>query len=247
MTTAKTIRETDLSGPVTEHLEKLGYTVRAEVNDCDIAALRDDDLIIVELKRGLSVDLLIQATRRQRITDSVYIAIPAPKNFMRRSRWNGIRRLMRMLELGLILVSFHRKTPRVEVVLDPSPYRKQKKNKERRALITEMNNRSGHWNEGGTRGKVVTAYREDALAVACCLAKFGPLSPAQLRELGVGENARAIAYRNVYGWFEHLDRAKYGITPAGTGALDEYADVVREFKESLEGRETPTGKRPRKK
>ena len=106
---------------------------------------------------------------------------------MRRSRWNGIRRLMRMLELGLILVSFHRKTPRVEVVLDPSPYRKQKKNKERRALITEMNNRSGHWNEGGTRGKVVTAYREDALAVACCLAKFGPLSPAQLRELGVAE------------------------------------------------------------
>ena len=46
------LREKDLYGPVRDYLENLGYQVKGEVKDCDIAALRDGELIVVELKRG---------------------------------------------------------------------------------------------------------------------------------------------------------------------------------------------------
>ena len=35
------LRESDLYGPVRDYLENLGYQVKGEVKDCDIAALRD--------------------------------------------------------------------------------------------------------------------------------------------------------------------------------------------------------------
>jgi hypothetical protein len=77
---AKVIAETDLAEPLYAHLARLGYTVRSEVKDCDIAAVKGDDLLIIELKKSLSLALVIQATRRQRLTDTVYVAIPRPSN-----------------------------------------------------------------------------------------------------------------------------------------------------------------------
>jgi len=44
------MHETDLFPPIKKHLEASGYTVRAEVRDCDITAFKDDELIIIELK-----------------------------------------------------------------------------------------------------------------------------------------------------------------------------------------------------
>ena len=52
-----TLRESDLYGPVRDYLENLGYQVKGEVKDCDIAALRDGELIVVELKRGVTLEL----------------------------------------------------------------------------------------------------------------------------------------------------------------------------------------------
>jgi hypothetical protein len=45
--------------------------VRAEVKHCNVTASKGDDLIVVEMKPRCGLDLLIQATRRQLITDSV--------------------------------------------------------------------------------------------------------------------------------------------------------------------------------
>ncbi len=97
-------RETDLHAPIHAYLERQGYTVQAEVSDCDLVARKDEDLIVIEFKRRMSINLLVQATDRQRITESVYVALPGPLELSRGSRWNGIRRLLRSLELGLILV-----------------------------------------------------------------------------------------------------------------------------------------------
>ncbi len=96
-------RETDLYQPIRDYLIENGYTVRSEVINCDITAVKDDDLIVIELKRSANIELLIQATERQRITDSVYVAIPTPKT--KGSRWRGIKRVLRMLEVGLMVVS----------------------------------------------------------------------------------------------------------------------------------------------
>jgi len=40
----KTLTEADLYEPIARHLDELGYTVRAEVMDCDITATRGDEL-----------------------------------------------------------------------------------------------------------------------------------------------------------------------------------------------------------
>jgi hypothetical protein len=221
----KQLRETDLYPPLVAHLASLGYTVRGEVNGCDIAASRGDDLLVIEMKRAFSTQLLVQATKRQRLTDSVYIALPKPKQT---PHWRGIRHLLRRLELGLIFVCFHgRRKPTVEVVFHPLPYQRQKRSRLTRAVLAEMSARSGDFNQGGaTRTKIVTAYRENALRIACQLDANGPMSPRQLRALGTGPKTHSILYSNFYGWFERVDRGVYALGQRGREELGNFRDVA---------------------
>jgi len=230
-------RETDLYAPIHDYLVAHGYTVRAEVNHCDVTARKDEDLIVIELKRQFNVDLLIQATARRRITDSVYVAFPAPNNFGPKSRWQGIKRILRQLELGLILVFFTGSKPRVEVVFHPLPYQHQKRKQARRAVIREMALRSGNYNQGGaTRTKLVTAYRENAIQIACCLDKLGALSTRQLRDLGTGPKTTSILYSNVYGWFERIGHGIYAISSKGHQELESYPALAKQYLAQLENR-----------
>ena len=110
----RVIAESDLAGPLYDYLAGAGYVVRSEVKDCDIAAVKDGDLLIIELKKTLNLALVVQGVRRQRLTDIVYLAIPRPSNkwkWWKESR--GAQHLLRRLELGLILVSLDRGKPPV--------------------------------------------------------------------------------------------------------------------------------------
>jgi len=226
------IRETDLYEPVKHYLEDNGYLVRAEVKDCDIAAIKNKDLVVVELKKSLTIQLLLQATERQRLTSAVYIAIPAqPK---RGKKWRGILRLLRMLELGLIVVHFDKSGARSEVVLDPLPYDRKKNYKKRRAVIKEIADRSGDYNTGGsTRTKLITAYKEEAVYIAYCLSQLGASKPAKLRALGTGAKTTSILSNNHYGWFQRIDRGIYDITALGKSQLKDYSELVSQFKRKL--------------
>jgi len=210
-------RETDLYEPIRDYLMAQGYTVRSEVHHCDVTASKGDDLIVIELKRQFGVDLLIQATARQRITDSVYVAFPKPAINGRGRHWRGVQRLIRQLELGLILVDFgNASEPKVNVVYHPLPYRRRKRSKSRRAVIQEIAARSGDYNRAGSHGApLMTAYRENAFLIACCLDRFGPTAPRQLRALGAGAKTLSILYNNVYGWFERVDRGVYSLSAQG--------------------------------
>lgn len=221
-------RETDLYGPLRDYLVSNGYDVRSEVQHCDITARKGDDLIVVELKRQISIDLLVQATERHRITDSVYVAVPRPASG---KRMRGVKRLLRRLELGLIFVSFGARKPRVEVVFHPAPYRRRKLNRARRAVIEEMDRRSGDYNQGGSAGrKLVTAYRENAIHIACCLERLGTGKPRELRALGTGEKTLSILSRNVYGWFERVGFGVYTLTDRGRRELEHFPAVASEYR-----------------
>lgn len=231
------LRETDLSGPVHDYLVAQGYAVRSEVKDCDIVASRGDELLVVELKRSLSLDLLLQATQRQRAADSVYLALPKPDLWAVRARWRRVEHLLRRLELGLILVSFSTAVPLVDVVLHPEPWQPRRDTRRRRALLAEMAGRSGDHNLGGsTRRGIVTAYREQAIYIACCLDLYGPLSLERLRELGAGERAQAILRRNVYGWFERVEPGVYALQEEGRRALVRYADLAAPLRAALQAK-----------
>lgn len=84
------IFEKDLFKPIHDYFEKLGYEVHGEVSGCDITAKKGDELIIIELKRNLSVELLVQAVKRQRITGLVYVAVPKPAHNMFSKKWKDI-------------------------------------------------------------------------------------------------------------------------------------------------------------
>lgn len=230
----KQIQESDLYQPIYDFLAAQGYLVRGEVRDCDVVALKGDELIIVELKRNLNLELIIQGTLRQQTGDSVYIAVPRPSKRVSRSRWNGIYHLIRRLELGLIFVSFTTKKPRVEVVIHPVAFdrnrSRQSSKKKRISIVEEANSRTGDYNVGGSVStKLMTAYRENCIQIGVYLKHFGQLSPKQLRGYGTGEKTASILQKNYYGWFERVRRGVYQLTSTGEQELKNYPELVEVY------------------
>jgi hypothetical protein len=227
-------RETELYIPVRTFLEEQGYCVRSEVLGCDVAARRGEALVVVELKRALTTELLIQATRRQRMTDSVYVAVPRPRGAGRGRRWHGLLHLLRRLELGLLLVSFSGRRARVQVALHPVPFARRRSARGPRAILEEMAGRSGDHNQGGSVGRpLVTAYRENAIHVACCLERSGPLAPRALRALGTGQKTLSILRSNVYGWFERVGYGLYALSARGRADLSRWPDLASNYRSRI--------------
>src|SRR5690625_963186 len=141
----KHIKESDLYEPVRAYFHNLGYDVQAEVRDCDVVAIKDTSITIIELKLNLNITLLMQAAQRQKLTSSVYVAIKRPKLSLRRRRWRHLLHLLRRLELGLILVSFTGRVPSVQVIHEPKPFNRARSfnyyENERKKLLKEVKDR----------------------------------------------------------------------------------------------------------
>lgn len=231
MVEKKKRQEADLYKPIQRYFVREGYEVYGEVKDCDMAAVKEDEIIVIELKLNLSVDLLIQATKRQRITDQVYIAIPKPKSYNRRSkRWTDVCHLVRRLELGLIMVSFSGNRKKVEIIFHPSPFNRRKNKWKRDNLLKEINGRSADYNIGGSnRTKIMTAYKENCIQIATYLQEYGELSPKKLKQLGTGEKTSSILTKNFYGWFHRVRRGIYTITEKGKEELTEFPELIQYY------------------
>jgi hypothetical protein len=231
----ESLHESDLYPPIKAYLENQGYTVNAEVKHCDVTAIRDDELVVVELKTRFNATLLIQAADRQRAADAVYVALPSIRKPGSKKHWHGMCHLLKRLEIGLMLVHFLKSSPRVEIVFHPAPYKATRQQKRRGVIIREIRDRSGDYNTGGSAGsKLVTAYRERAIEIACLLADSGPLSPAQLKRMGGGERTQSILSNNYYGWFERIERGLYRLHPCGRQALEDYPEITNHFKSGRE-------------
>ncbi len=227
------MKESDLFKPIKKYLEANGYTVRAEVKDCDITATKDDELIIIELKLSANITLLIQATDRQRITDSVYIAIPRT-SIKNRKRWKGIRHILRRLELGLLLVDNENPINPIEIVFHPIKFQRKRNSKRKKSILKEVGNRSQNLNVGGiNKKKIVTAYRENAIQIAVYLKEIGATSPKILRELDSGKKTLPILYSNFYGWFQRVDRGIYNITAKGKQELKKFPGLVKKYEKII--------------
>jgi hypothetical protein len=165
------------------------------------------------------------------MTDSVYVAIPRPSNkwkWWKESR--GTQHLLRRLELGLILVSLESGKPPVEVVFHPLPFARKKRAKSRRAVLEEMAQRTADYNRAGsTRKKLVTAYRENAIQIACSLLVTGKTSPAALRALGTGPKTLSILRFNAYGWFERVDRGVYALSSHARAELSSWPALAKRY------------------
>lgn len=221
-------READLYPAVKVLLEGQGYAVKGEVGACDVLATRDEDVVVVELKRTLDLAVVLQAVDRLAVTPDVYVGVPRTAAALRRHP-KRVLRLLRMLGLGLLAVDAGDGT--VEVRLDPGPYQGPRRASARRTrLLGEFARRVGDPNAGGSvrTGELVTAYRQRAIAIGRFLETSGPSKAAAVAAAVGDAKARAVLYRDVYGWFERVERGVYGLSPRGAREVPAWAARVAE-------------------
>ena len=221
-------KETDLYEPIRTFLEEEGYQVQAEVKGCDIAAVKDGQLVIVELKKSFSLKLVYQGLERQSLTDQVFVAIPRPKKGAREKSWKDMVKLLKRLELGLLTVALDSPLQTVDVVLEPSDSLAWKNRKKREKVRAELEKRQVDANVGGmTRRKIMTAFREKSIRVACLLEKEGQLSLAEFRERGL-EDCVGLLSKNYDKWFKRVEKGVYALSEKGKEALEneDFAKVV---------------------
>jgi hypothetical protein len=209
--------ESSLYLPVKRFLEKLGFEVKGEVCGCDLVALSEGEqtaVVIGELKLTFTLDLLLQAVDRTAVCDEVWLAVRASRRGRGRECDPRVRKLCRFLGLGLLSVFASGK---VEVLVEPVPWRPRRDAKRRSRIVDEHRRRIGDPAAGGsTRQPIMTAYRQQALACAMALAQ----SPARPRDLkATTPDAPKILQRNVYGWFVRVERGVYALTDGGRAAL----------------------------
>ena len=228
--------ETDLYPPVKAFLEAQGYTVKAEINSCDVVGQNQDgSVVIVELKKGFNLDLLIQGVERLSLTDDVYLAAgfsgPIAKGSIWHKRRRGVEKVCKRLGLGLMMVRLYSKRePKVEVLLDPAPYRPRKNTRHIARLKKEFAMRVSDPNSGGSsRTKIITAYRQNALRCAVFLAASGPVRAKDVKQQTGVDKAAILLRNNHYGWFERVERGVYGLTAQGASDLKMYANVIDEL------------------
>ena len=250
--------ETSLYLPVKRFLEARGFAVKGEVCGCDLVAVPaagangaakgtegangeanghaksqegDPPLVVIgELKQRFSLELVLQGVDRMAAGDEIWLAVSTSGAGGRKRRGlerdPRVRKLCRLLGFGLLGVSAR---GHVEVLVEPGPWRPRKVKGRRARLVDEHRRRRGDPAVGGaTRQPIMTAYRQQALAVAAALAADAATggSTRRPRDLkAVAPDAPKILLHNVYGWFVRVERGVYGLTEAGRAALVRWEGV----------------------
>ena len=210
--------ETSLYKPVKRFIESLGFEAKGEVCGCDIVAVDRGEpaaVVIGELKQTFTLELVLQSVDRMAVCDEVWLAVRASKRGKGREGDARVKKLCRLLGLGLLSVFASGK---VDVLVEPGPWRPRLDAKRRSKIVEEHRKRRGDPALGGsTRRPIMTAYRQQALACAAAMANV-PMRPRDLKKVATPD-APKILQGNVYGWFVRVERGVYALTPAGKAAL----------------------------
>ena len=71
---------------------------------------------------------------------------------------------------------------------------------------------------------MMTAYRQNAIRITQFLTENGPTKASVTAQAIEESEARAILYRNVYGWFDRPGGGVYQISPRGITDLATWTD-----------------------
>ncbi len=217
------MKEVDLYPPLKDYLHRLGYEVKSEVQHCDVIAIRDESLVIIELKLSLNLTILLQAVDRLTLSNSVYIGVPKGIPIFKKHRKRVIK-LMRMLGLGLIVIDPVSRIGSIDVLCDPNDYKPRQVKKKTQRLLRAFSQLVGDPNLGGSTSQqnVMTAYRQKAIAIAEYLQLNGESKAAVIARLLIEPKTRNILYDNVYGWFDRHGKGMYSLSQRGASELPEW-------------------------
>ncbi|MEM7487563.1 MAG: DUF2161 family putative PD-(D/E)XK-type phosphodiesterase [Pseudomonadota bacterium] len=212
---SRVAREVDLYPPVKAFLEGQGYRVKGEIGAADVVALRGEEPpVIVELKTGFSLALVHQGIERQAMSPHVYLAVPEVAG---RRGWTALKANLKLARrLGLGVMTVRAADGLITVRCDPGPFRPRLTKRPKERLLKEFAARRGDPSPGGgTRIGLVTAYRQDALAIAAYLTGQGPRRGRDVAAATGVARATAIMRDNHYGWFERVSVGVYDLSEAG--------------------------------
>lgn len=202
------IKESDLYLPIKQFFQIKGYTVKGEVKNCDIVCIKEKKVIVIEIKKTFNLKLVYQAIERQSLTSHVYVAILKPNK-----SFNDINKLCKRIGIGLIFVTLGKKESLVEIKLSPDDKLKNINYKKRSIMIKETINRKLDNVGGSNKTKIITAFREQNIKIACIIKNLGEASPKQLIvDYKFDKKVYSILNNNYYGWFYRKSRGKYTIT-----------------------------------
>jgi len=222
------MKETDLYLPLKKFLEKQGYEVKAEVENCDVVAVKkpasnekEQPPTIIELKLSLNLEVILQAVDRLILSPVVYIGVPSSCGALKKTKRKRIVKLLKMLGLGLVAINPKRNI--VEIVVDPTSYQPRQSRPRQQWLIDEFVARAGDPNLGGASTKAgrMTAYKQQAIEIANYLSTHGATKAADIAKQLDIPKSRAIVYDNHYGWFQKVSRGVYDLSDLGKTLLDE--------------------------
>jgi hypothetical protein len=219
------MKESDLYLPIKKHLQAIGYQVKGEIKNCDIIAQKTDSndnkqLIVIELKLSLNITLLIQAVDRFSVTEIVYIAIPKQCTIYKKKH-KQVKKLIKRLGLGLIIVDMQKTDQFVEIVNDPQDYTPRINKRKQAGILTEFTNRQGDTQKGGsTRSKAgLTAYRQRSIRIAQHLSMQILAKGSEIKNAINEEQATQFLNKNYYGWFEKVSHGTYKMSEKGNQEL----------------------------
>jgi len=188
-------------------------------NGADAAATDAPLVVIGELKQRFTLELLLQGVDRMAMGDEIWLAVRSTSK--RKNRADGrlndrrVLKLCRLLGFGLLGVTAR---GRVDMLVEPTAYKPRGNPRRRSRLLREHQRRQGDPAVGGgTRKPIMTAYRQQALAVAQAILEATQAKPRDLKALA--PDAPKILLHNVYGWFARIERGVYGLTEAGREAV----------------------------
>ena len=222
------MKETDLYLPLKKFLEKQGYEVKAEVENCDIVAVKvpvanekAQPPTIIELKLSLNLEVILQAVDRLTLSPVVYIGVPNSCGALKKAKRKRILKLLKMLGIGLVAINPKRKT--VEIVVGRTSYQPRQSKPRQQWLIDEFEARAGDPNLGGASTKAgrMTAYKQQAIEIAYYLSTNGATKASDIAKILKAPKSRAIVYDNHYGWFQNVTRGVYDLSDLGKTLLNE--------------------------
>lgn len=224
------MREVQMYPIIKDYLETLNFDVKAEIDDVDIMAVKDNKTLLIEMKNTLSLTLIYQGILRQKLSDFVYLAVSKPTEKIIKSKtFKEKKAIIKRLGLGLMLVDVDKSL--ITVLIDPSLPTVIKNNKKKKKLEKEFLLRKTTSNQGGvTQTKIITAYRELALEILAFL--DGSEQPVQAIVNHTNQiKASRLLIDNHYGWFLRVERGIYKLSSKGEKALKTYETVINHLNE----------------
>ena len=207
------MKEIEMYKPLKKFLEKKGYTVRAEVENIDVMAKKDDEVLIIEMKTSFNLQLVYQLIERLKITDQVYAYIPLKKGGRWPKSYKRMCALLKRLHCGLLTLDQHT-YKNVVLEFEPNIYNARKNSVKKNLALKEFDARSIDLNQGGSTKEILfTGYKEKAIRVAMYLFEHGASSIKEIKENLEIEKAAIILQKNYQRWFERTAKGIYHITP----------------------------------